>query len=234
MATILNLKRPTAAERRAIEFLAEHLPEGYHLTTPARDIGGKHDREREVDGILVSEAGILVLEYKNLAGRVQPTTYGPWKRTQGRSPGKAEQNPFEQADNAAKRLANYLKDRTKTGTLPCFIDYLIVLTHPRCTLDTAEWAGNDADEKRVCLLSDAPGVILQRLNGDPVFSGRDIQSILDVLAKPGILSLALDRNKPAPATIRRASIAPEIKPSEPESWRERFREMNRRILERRG
>lgn len=219
MAKVIELKRPSRDERAALTFLAASLPDDFMLTTPARNIGG-----RELDGVVLAPTGILALEYKHWRGEVQPSPYGPWKQNGKNNPRAG--NPFEQAEDASKRLASHLKKRIVGGQLPCFVDFVVVLTHPESRLELGQ-IRMSKDARKVCLLRDGVDSICSLLAPSPVFDPEDLRKLVACLVQPSTSDIVLSAAKPPRVQTHQASVDSEnlAVVQAPDKWRSRFQDM---------
>lgn len=171
---IAKLGHSTAKEKKAIAALDQALPD-FHFTTGVK-------LKVQIDSIVVSRFGVLVLEFKDHQGVMLPQSQGPWLCNGKPVPEhETDPDPYTQANTGAQVLRKYLEERFDIW--PLYIGSLVVLTNTRCTLDLTE-VGKDKAEM-VCVVSEAsrriPRILQKKTRKREVLSEVDIASVLECL-----------------------------------------------------
>ena len=101
-------------EREALDFLREHLPdhEPYRAWSNLEFIDDE-GRVNEVDALVLSPAGLIVVEIKSRPGTLQGDPHTWTWTTDGRQIG--DDNPLLLANRKAKRLASVLRRQDAFG-----------------------------------------------------------------------------------------------------------------------
>ncbi|WP_129336322.1 BREX system serine/threonine kinase PglW [Cellulomonas endophytica] len=115
-------------ERRALNKLREIITEDPHAWGWSNlSFLDRQGRTHELDAVVVTRAGVFVVELKHFAGRITGTQQN-WRVTSPRGTTRSEKNPFWLTELKGKRLKSLLQENSKVDRrLVPFVDALVVL-----------------------------------------------------------------------------------------------------------
>ncbi len=172
------LKAGVEGEWKALEYL-ESLPDDCHIYTNLRI---PYDgAESETDMVVVTPAGVTIVEVKNYKGTISGDTSDEnlvqVKHHRDEDEGHEKYNPFRQVGTHAYRLAGYLR----TGGVRTYARTCVFFVNEDVTLRLTDRAHILTSKCPVFKVEDVDRLCHYLQNSDNVFSGRDYQQTLELL-----------------------------------------------------
>jgi len=161
------------SERKAISYLAQHLPSDYHIFHNL-ELPAPPGMSYEYDIIVLGEYAVYAVEVKGYQGRIRGNAY-EWELESG----AIRRSPIPLANKKAKVLVSFLRSRGRLQG-KVWVQPLILLTDEQARVRL-----NDAQAERVLRLDQAVAYILNpgRLPMSSARVGHLIGTICDVISQ---------------------------------------------------
>jgi serine/threonine protein kinase len=182
-----------AWEREAQEWLREQLPnyDPWHVWTNFEFIDDE-GKVNDVDALILSPAGLFLVEIKSRPGEVRGDAHTWTWRTEGRE--FSVDNPLLLTDRKAKRLASILRRQpaiTKAKVRPPFIEPLVFLSATRLSCHLQDRARAGVVLRGSPGRADDDGIVKElssggRNAGQPSANTQQIKALAKALAEAGI------------------------------------------------
>lgn len=188
MAQRVEVNKPRgASEDEAQRLLARVLPRSWIITTNIKEHMFAGPRKPEIDSLLLTPAGLFILDFKNFRGVVTPMLNASWNGPKG-----TETNPLEQAsDNIypVKDLLGRYDEQLKN----IWIESLIVLTNADVEVN---WRASDvtADARmHISLLGEVESKVRQiaaskRMSLDSNLASKILAALKPIAIPPNLFS----------------------------------------------
>ena len=172
------LKAGVEGERKALEYL-DSLTDDCHIYTNLRI---PYDgAESETDMVVVTPAGVTIVEVKNYKGTILGDTSDEnlvqVKNRQDEDEGDEKYNPFRQVGTHAYRLAGYLR----THGVRTYVRTCVFFVNEGVTLRLTDREHILASKCPVFKVEDVSRLCRYLQNSDIVLSGRDYRQTLELL-----------------------------------------------------